>query len=89
MPACLQLAASDAEHADQDLAIFLQDKEALKSTLSSSNDMHVGKLIATEDSMREQFSKSVSCRSLMQRVAARARVCVCVCVCACVCWGGV
>ena len=44
---------------EEDLAILLQDKEALKSTLSSSNDMHVGKLISTEDSMRDDFVKAV------------------------------
>ena len=65
------LASSDVEHADQDLAIFLQDSEALKSTLSSSNDMHVGKLISTEDSMRDDFNNSVR------------GCCCCCCCCSC------
>jgi len=74
-----QLAASDAEHGDEDLTIFLQDSEALKSTLSSSNDMHVGKLIATEDGMRDTFNKSVRTRPIVSTARPRqnaAHVCV-------------
>lgn len=56
----LELAANGADPANEDLAILLQDKEALKSTLGSSNDMHVGKLIATEDSMRDNFVKTIT-----------------------------
>jgi len=42
---------------DDDLVILLQDKETLLSTVSGSNDLHVGKIVGMEDEMREQFHK--------------------------------
>jgi len=48
---------SDTIAVDENLAILLQDKESLMTSVLTSNDVHVGKMLAVEDEMRERLSK--------------------------------
>jgi hypothetical protein len=41
----------------EEVKILLQDKETLVTALATSYDIHIGKLLANEDWMREQFVK--------------------------------
>lgn len=42
---------------DENVAILLQDKESLMTSVVTSNDIHIGKLLSLEDEMRERFTK--------------------------------
>ena len=45
------------EVTDENVKILLQDKESLMTSIVTSNDIHVGKLLGVEDEMRERLSK--------------------------------
>lgn len=51
---------------DKDLAILMQDKESLMSSVLTSNDIHVGKILAIEDEMRERLGERY--KSLLRKI---------------------
>ena len=51
------LRAESKEVTDENVEILLKDKESLMTSIVTSNDIHVGKLLGVEDEMRERLSK--------------------------------
>ena len=47
----------DTKEMDENVEILLKDKESLMTSIVTSNDIHVGKLLGVEDEMRERLSK--------------------------------
>ena len=45
------------EVTDENVEILLKDNESLMTSIVTSNDIHVGKLLGVEDEMRERLSK--------------------------------
>lgn len=45
------------ESKNENIEILLKDKESLMTSIVTSNDIHIGKLLGVEDEMRERLSK--------------------------------